>query len=52
MENDSGDNVIEALFVKDEVHGIGLQLGIASVPRNASLVFRYLNEFEAKARFI
>jgi hypothetical protein len=51
VENDSGDDVIEALNVKDEVHSIGFQLGVASVPRNASLVFRYLKEFEAKARF-
>jgi hypothetical protein len=51
VENDSGSDVINALNVKDEVHSIGVQLGVASVPRNASLVFRFLKEFEAKARF-
>ena len=51
VDNDSGSDVIDALSVKDEVHAIGFQLGVASVTRNASLVFRYLKEFEAKARF-
>lgn len=51
VENDSGSDVINALNVKDEVHSIGIQLGVASVPRNASLVFRFVKEFEAKARF-
>lgn len=51
VDKDSGADVVDALNVKDEVHGIGGQIGLASVPLNASLVFRYLKEFEAEARF-
>ena len=51
VQNDSGLDVISALNVKDEVQSIGIQLGVASVSRNASLVFRFLKKLEAKARF-
>ena len=51
VDNDSGADVVDILNVKDEVHGIGAQIGLASVSMNASLVFRYLKEFEAEARF-
>jgi len=43
-----GADVVDALNVKDEIHGIGGQIGLASVPWNASLVFRYLKEFGVK----
>ena len=43
--------MIETLNVKDEVHGIGGQVGLASVPRNASLTFRYISEYDAEARY-
>lgn len=51
VEKDSGSDVREALNVKDEVHGIGVQIGLASIPWNASLTFRYLTEYNAEARF-
>jgi hypothetical protein len=51
VDNDSGSDVIETLNVKDEVHGIGGQVGLASVPRNASLTFRYIREYVAEARY-
>jgi hypothetical protein len=51
VERDSGDDVISLLNTKDEIHAAGLQVGLASLPRNASLTFRYLHEFEAEARF-
>jgi hypothetical protein len=51
VENDSGSDVIEVLNVKDEVHAIGGQIGLASVPWNTSLVFRYLKEYDSEARF-
>ncbi len=51
VDNDSGSDVIEILNVKDEVHGIGGQVGMASVQRNASLTFRYISEYNAEARY-
>jgi hypothetical protein len=51
VDNDSGSDVIDVLKVKDEVHGIGGQVGLAYVPWNASLVFRYIGEYYAEARF-
>jgi hypothetical protein len=51
VENDSGADVVEVLNVKDEIHAIGGQIGLAFVPWNASVVFRYLKEFEAEARY-
>jgi len=51
VDNDSGSDVIDVLNVKDEVHGIGGQVGLASVPWNASLTIRYLSEYDAEARF-
>jgi len=43
--------VNEVLNVKDEVHGIGGQLGLVHAPWNASLAFRYMQEYDAEARF-
>lgn len=51
VDNDSGSDVIDVLKVKDEVHGIGGQVGLAYVPWNASLVFRYIGEYYAEARY-
>ena len=51
VERDSGDDVMSLINTKDEIHAAGLQVGLASVPWNASLTFRYLHEFEAEARF-
>jgi len=51
VDEDSGSDVIQVLNVKDEIHGIGGQIGLAYIPWNASLTFRYLNEYNAKARF-
>jgi len=51
VDNDSGNDVNEVLNVKDEVHGIGGQLGLVHAPWNASLAFRYMQEYDAEARF-
>ncbi len=37
--------------VKDEVHAVGLQVGLTHVPWNAALNFRYYNEVSSKNRF-
>jgi hypothetical protein len=39
------------LNVKDQIHGIGGQIGLASVPWDASFTLRYLTEYNAEARF-
>ena len=50
VSNDSGaDATIPA--VKDEVHAIGVQVGLTHVPTNIALTFHYLNEFDSKDRF-
>jgi hypothetical protein len=50
VSNDSGaDATIPA--VKDEVHAIGVQVGLTHVPTNTALTFHYLNEFDSKDRF-
>lgn len=51
VDEDSGSDVIQVLNVKDEIHGIGGQIGLAYIPWNASLTFRYLTEYNAEARF-
>lgn len=51
VDNDSGSDVIDVLNVKDEIHGIGGQVGLAYVTWNASLTFRYISEYDAEARF-
>jgi len=51
VENDSGADVVQVLNVEDEVHGIGGQIGFAYIPWNASVTFRWLTEYNAKARF-
>lgn len=51
VDNDSGSDVVGVLNIKDEVHGIGGQIGLVSVPLNGSLVFRYVKEYNAEARF-
>jgi hypothetical protein len=51
VDDDSGSDVIDALKVKDEIHGIGGQIGLASVPWNASLTVRYVSEYDAEARY-
>ena len=48
---DSGSDVTQVLNVKDEVHSIGGQLGLVYAPWDASLSFRYMKEYDAKARF-
>lgn len=47
----SADSGADASRVKDEVHGVGLQLGLTHVPWNASLNFHYFYEYEAVDRF-
>ncbi len=37
--------------VKDEVHAIGIQIGLTHVPSNMALTFHYLNEFDSSDRF-
>jgi hypothetical protein len=51
VNSDSGSAVVAVLNVEDEVHGIGGQIGLTSIPLNGSLVFRYLKEYDAEARF-
>ena len=51
VAEDSGSDVHDVLKVKDQLHGVGTQLGLAYVPWNASLTFRYMNEYNAEARF-
>jgi hypothetical protein len=51
VSEDSGADVRQALVVKDQIHGIGGQIGLASIPLNGSLTFRYLKEYSAEARF-
>lgn len=51
VDNDSGSAVTQALNVKDKIHGFGGQIGLASIPWNASITLRYINEYDAKARF-
>lgn len=41
----------DALNVKDEIHGMGAQIGMAYVPWNASLTLRDLTEYGTEARF-
>ena len=43
--------MVRVLNVEDEVHGFGVQTGLAYLPWNASLTFRYLYEYGAEARF-
>jgi hypothetical protein len=50
VEDDSGRNAA-ASPVKDEVHAVGVQVGLVEVPRYGTLSFRYLNEFAAEDRF-
>ncbi len=50
VSNDSGaDAAIPA--VKDEVHAVGVQIGLTHVPTNMALTFHYFNEFSSKDRF-
>jgi len=51
VKSDSGTDVNANLSAKDEVHGIGGQIGLAYVPWNASLTFKYVQEYDARARF-
>jgi hypothetical protein len=51
VDEDSGADVRQALVVKDQTHGFGGQIGLASIPLNGSLTFRYLKEYNAEARF-
>ena len=37
--------------VKDEVHAVGVQIGLTHVPTNMVLTFHYMNEFDSKDRF-
>ena len=37
--------------VKDEVHAVGVQIGLTHVPTNMALTFHYFNEFDSKDRF-
>ena len=50
VEKDSGRDVSQ-LAKKDEVHGIGGQIGFAYTPWGAFLTFRYVKEYDAEARF-
>ncbi len=50
VSNDSGaDAAITA--VKDEVHAVGVQVGLSHVPMNMAQTLNYLNEFDSKDRF-
>ena len=51
VDEDSGSDVVDALNTKDEIYGIGGQIGLTYVPWNAALVIRYLSEYDAEARF-
>ena len=51
VSDDSGSDVSIFTDARDRVYGAGIQLGVASVPRNASLTFRYVEEYDAEARF-
>ncbi len=50
VSQDSGADAAAA-GVKDEVHAIGLQIGLTHVPTNMAVTFHYLSEFESKDRF-
>lgn len=50
ITDDSGDDV-QGTPVRDEVHGVGLQVGATYVPWKALLNFRYLYEYGATDRF-
>lgn len=51
VDDDSGDDVIQVLEVKDEVHALGGQRGLTYVPWNAAFIFRYMKKYDAEARF-
>lgn len=50
VSKDSGSDVAAELAYKDEVHGIGGQVGLVSLDIGGLLVFRYVKEYDAKAR--
>ena len=50
VSNDSGADAANAP-VKDEVHAVGVQLGLTNVPLNGTLNFHYFYEFDAQDRF-
>jgi hypothetical protein len=51
VDDDSGDDVIQVLKIKDEVQALGGQIGLTYVPWNAAFTFRYMKEYDAEARF-
>ena len=51
VDEDSGADVSQILNVKDEIYGIGGEIGLAYVPWNAAVTFRYTSEYDAEARF-
>ncbi len=50
VDDDSG-SAAAAIPVKDEVHAIGLQVGVTHLPRNLALTFHYFYEFGSEDRF-
>jgi hypothetical protein len=40
VDNDSGSDVVAVLNIKDEVHGIGGQIGLVSVPLNGNIMLK------------
>ena len=49
VSDDSGSDASNG--VRDQVHGVGFQFGLTSVPWMASLNFHYFYEVEAEDRF-
>jgi hypothetical protein len=50
VSNDAGTDAANPA-VLDQVHSLGLQVGVTSVPLNAALNFHYFNEVSSKNRF-
>ena len=50
VSDDSGADAANAP-VKDEVHAVGVQVGLTNVPLNGTMNFHYFYEFDAKDRF-
>jgi len=50
VSDDTGSDVRNS-GVRGQAHAVGFQAGLAYVPWDFSVNFRYLNEFSAKNRF-
>ncbi len=50
VTNDSGSDAINK-DVKDQVYGLGLELGLIYLPLGGQVSFRWIHEFEAEDRF-